>query len=147
VSFKSDKNNWCFTLILYIWRYFSEFFLEREIFRTKAVEKIKTHVIFSNLFFETLPAYEIMCKNMIEQAGPQMTIYCGTLQYTAAHYNILRHISITYRITETKIQTHAHYNKYLLLQNRLFASDLVKCFTATLSGRLVSPVFTGHEGP
>jgi hypothetical protein len=32
----------------------------------KFVEKIKTHFMFSNFFFENLPVYEIMWKNIVE---------------------------------------------------------------------------------
>jgi hypothetical protein len=41
----------------------------------KVVEKIKTHFIFSNFFFENRVFYEIMLKNIVEQDRPQMTIW------------------------------------------------------------------------
>jgi hypothetical protein len=43
-------------------------------FQTKAVEKIKTHFLFSNFFFENRAVYEVMWKNMVQRGGPQMTI-------------------------------------------------------------------------
>jgi hypothetical protein len=54
VSLKSDKNNRCF-----IWRhinlwYLMELLLEWETFRTKVVEKIKTHILTSITFFQKL---------------------------------------------------------------------------------------------
>jgi hypothetical protein len=48
VSFKSDRNNT--TDIDFVW-YFAEFFLEWEMFQTKAVEKIKTHILYSITLF------------------------------------------------------------------------------------------------
>ena len=33
------------------WSYLAQFFLEREMFQTKVVEKIKTHFVFNNFFF------------------------------------------------------------------------------------------------
>jgi len=44
-------------------------------FRTKVVEKIKTDILGSIIFFfENRPVYEIMWKNMMEPNRPQMTI-------------------------------------------------------------------------
>ena len=52
-------------------------FLESEIFQTKAVEKIKTHILCSVTFFflENLAIYEKMWKNIVERGRPQMTIW------------------------------------------------------------------------
>ena len=36
---------------LHVWQYLAKFFLEWQIFHTKAVEKIKTHFMFCNFFF------------------------------------------------------------------------------------------------
>ena len=36
---------------IHLWQYLAEFFLEWEMFKTKAVEKIKTHIICSMIFF------------------------------------------------------------------------------------------------
>jgi hypothetical protein len=41
-------------------------FLEWEIFQIKAVEKIKTHVLFSIASFENRAVYEIMSKNVVK---------------------------------------------------------------------------------
>jgi hypothetical protein len=44
-------------------------------FQTEVVEKVKTHMLFSVLFFsENRAVYEIMWKNMVEPDRPQMTI-------------------------------------------------------------------------
>ena len=41
------------TTYLHLWYYLDEFFLEWEMFRTKVVGKIKTHVMFNNFFFKS----------------------------------------------------------------------------------------------
>jgi len=39
-------------------------------------ENQSTHFVFSNFFFlENLDIYDIMWKNIVEQSGPQMTIW------------------------------------------------------------------------
>jgi hypothetical protein len=57
--------------------YLAEFFLVQEIFQTKVVEKIKTHILCSLIFFffENRAVCEIMWKNIIEPRRPQMTIW------------------------------------------------------------------------
>ena len=44
-------------------------------FRTKVVEKIKTHFVFSNFLSENRAIYEIMWENMAERGRSQMTIW------------------------------------------------------------------------
>jgi hypothetical protein len=43
-------------------------------FQTKVAEKIKIHLMPYNLFPENRAIYEIMWKNMIEAARPQITV-------------------------------------------------------------------------
>ena len=48
----------------------SELFLEREIFRTEVLEKIKTYILWSVFFLpENLTVCEIMWRNTVEPAG------------------------------------------------------------------------------
>jgi hypothetical protein len=54
-----------------------KFFLEREIFQTIIVEKIKTHILCSATIFKDRAVNEIMSKNMVKPKGPQMTSQCG----------------------------------------------------------------------
>jgi len=49
-------------------------FLEREMFETKFVEKIKTRILCSTIFFRK-SVYE-MEKNTVEPGRPQMTTWC-----------------------------------------------------------------------
>ena len=54
----------------------TQFFLEREIFQTKVVDKIKTHILCSVIFFfENRVIYEIMWKNIVESDRIQITIW------------------------------------------------------------------------
>ena len=55
--------------------YRAPFFLEREIFRTKVIEKVKTHLMHNNFFFvKNRAVYEIMWTNMVEPDISQITI-------------------------------------------------------------------------
>jgi hypothetical protein len=44
---------------VHVW-YFAQFLLEREMFQTKIVEKIKTHFMHENFFSENNFVYEIL---------------------------------------------------------------------------------------
>jgi hypothetical protein len=56
--------------------YLAHFFLEREMFQTNAVEKIKTHILWTKTFLSSKNRafYEIMWKNIVERGRPQMAI-------------------------------------------------------------------------
>jgi hypothetical protein len=56
--------------------YLTQCFLGWEIFQTKVVEKIKTHILFSVIFFsENRDVYVMMWKNILERARSQRTIW------------------------------------------------------------------------
>jgi len=40
--------------------------LRTKVFQTKVVEKIETHFVFNNFFFQNRAVYEIMWKNTVE---------------------------------------------------------------------------------
>jgi len=42
--------------------------------QTKVVEKIKTHFVFSNFFFENHAVCKIMWTNVVERGRTQMTV-------------------------------------------------------------------------
>jgi hypothetical protein len=44
-------------------------------FQRKFVDKIKTHTLYSVMFFENRAVYEIVWKNTVELGRPQMTIW------------------------------------------------------------------------
>ena len=56
-----------------VWSYLAHCFLEREMFQTEAVEKIKTHIFIYSNFFENSAVDEIMWKNTVEPQRLQMT--------------------------------------------------------------------------
>jgi len=45
-------------------------------FQTKVVEKIKTHFVFSNFFFEIFPFMRKRGKNNVERGRPHMAVRC-----------------------------------------------------------------------
>jgi hypothetical protein len=61
----------------HLWQYLAELFLNWELFQTKVLEKIKTHIFFNNVLFfgggGDLAIYNVMWKSMVELEGLQMT--------------------------------------------------------------------------
>ena len=49
----------------HLWQFLTEFFLEWEIFQSKVVEKIKTHILCSTTFPRKCAVCEIVSKNMV----------------------------------------------------------------------------------
>ena len=78
VSLKSDKNNWflhealCTFMILSRWIILSI----RNVSYEGSIENETTHSVFSNIFFslENLAVYEIIWKNIVDQARSQTTV-------------------------------------------------------------------------
>ena len=63
-------------ILVYFLSYLAHFFLEREMFQATAVEDIKTRFYLQRFFFsENRTVYEKMWKNILEPAGPQITIW------------------------------------------------------------------------
>jgi len=58
-------------------------------------------MLYSVLFFENLPTYEVMFKHMVQEARLQITICCGAEKMRFAYW-----------ITETKIHTLIIINIY-----------------------------------
>jgi len=60
-------------------------------FQTKVVDKIKTHILYSIIFFpKNCAIYEVMWKNSVELVRPQMTIWhlciaCSIPKTTKTH--------------------------------------------------------------
>jgi len=53
--------------------YLTQFFVEWEMFQTKVVEKIKTHVLYSVFFFNSA-VYEKVWKNIVQPDRPQTAV-------------------------------------------------------------------------
>jgi len=77
VSLKSDKNKGYFTWRpIYIFYDISLISSYSEMFRTKVVEKIKTHILCSVTFFpKIVPFMRKRGENTVERRRPQMTIW------------------------------------------------------------------------
>jgi len=61
-------------MYVHLRQYLSEFFSEWQIFRIKAVQKIKTHILFLVTFYENRGLYEIKWKNLVETHRPKVTL-------------------------------------------------------------------------
>jgi hypothetical protein len=60
---------------MYIYDYLAEFLLERQMFLTQVVEKIRTHILCPIIFFrEIMPFMREVEINMVGPDGPQVTI-------------------------------------------------------------------------
>jgi hypothetical protein len=60
---------------IHFWLHLTHFFLEWEVFQTKVIEKIKTHILCSVTFFFLNHAfYEILWKNIVELDRPQIIL-------------------------------------------------------------------------
>jgi hypothetical protein len=58
----------------------------------KDVEKIKTHVIFNNIFSDNCALYEIIWKNVVQPNRQQATIYYGAYTLNAGYLRLQTHI-------------------------------------------------------
>ena len=59
----------------HFWSHLAQFFLGWEMFQTKVVEKIKTHILFWVFFFVCNHAvYGVMWISIVEPNRPQMTV-------------------------------------------------------------------------
>jgi len=75
---------------IHFWSYLAQFFLQWEMFQTKVVQKIKTHILCSVTFLENRAVYEIMWENIVERGREQMTtwrmrIACWIPEVTDTH--------------------------------------------------------------
>ena len=54
----------------------------RNVRKKKAVEKIKTHILYIvTIFPENRGVYVIVCENIVEPDRPQLTIWCMRISY------------------------------------------------------------------
>jgi hypothetical protein len=83
VSLKLDKNDALYVKTnRHFWLYLAQFFLEWEVFQTKVLEEIKTHILNSiTIFFLNRDVYEIMWKHTVEPGRAQMTIWRMRISY------------------------------------------------------------------
>jgi hypothetical protein len=78
--------------------YLAQFFLECEMFQTKVVKEIKTHILYSvTFFFQKRAVCVLMWKNILQRGRPQMTIWrmriaCWMTKATNTHSHYVIHI-------------------------------------------------------
>jgi len=90
-----------------LWSYLAHFFLEWEMFQTKFVEEIKTHILCSvTFFFKNHAVYEIRWTNIAEPEGLQMTIWRMRIACWIA------------KATNTNTHTHTHREYVILIAFR-----------------------------
>ena len=117
-SSKFDKNNGTSHEYQYtFWLHLAQFFLKWEMFQTKIVEKIKTHILCSVYFFspENRAVYVIMWKNNVDPDRTQVTVW---------------RTRMTWWIT-TATDTHSEYviQFTLPLQQILYERPSLLCYT------------------
>jgi len=119
--------------------YLAQFFLDWKMFQTKAVEKLKTHSMFNNFYFENCAVYEIVWKN-VQKGTPQMTIrliriafwipkapnthgLCNTHWFSTAKMVTWTHLSVTLHVRCLSCCiTHMTRYKNFHILNKLYLS-------------------------
>jgi hypothetical protein len=106
----------------HIWSYLTHFFLEWEIFQTKFVAKIKTHILCSVTFFsfENTAVYEIMWKNIVEWGRPHTKN--GARALNAGYLRLQIH---TLRLCKT----HCFSKTTMVARTRLSVALYVHCLS------------------
>jgi len=61
------------TTIMHFLSHPSQLFIEQEMFQTKVVDKIKTHILCSGTFSRKTDVYGIMWKNIAQPCRPRTT--------------------------------------------------------------------------
>ena len=74
--------------------YLDQSFLQQQMFHTRVVEKIKTHILCSVTFFEIRTVYEIMWKNNVQGDRSHITIWrtriaCLITKTTNTHIQVV----------------------------------------------------------
>jgi len=106
--------------------YLAQFFLEREMFQTKVVEKIKTHILCSvTVFLKSCRLWDNVRKSIVEPGRPQMTIWrmliaCWISKATNTHseYVILIAFPLRYWLHERASMLRYTYIVCLILKSR-----------------------------
>ena len=98
---------------LHFLSYLSQFFIEREMFQIKFVEKIIAYILCS-FFSENRTAYEIMWKSNVQSDRPQMTIWCMRIacwipKATNTHWEYVIHIAFPLQQWLHERATMLHY--------------------------------------
>ena len=100
---------------VHLWPYLAQFFLEGEMFQTKVVEKIKTHILLLITHSENRALLEIIWKYTVESGRPQMTygacaLYAGYQRLQTRTQNIQYLLLSTAKMfTRTRINVTSYY--------------------------------------
>ena len=98
----------------HLWQYLTKFFLESKMFLTKVVEKIKTHILCSIIFFRKSHLLWDNVENMVEPERPHMTMahaLCMLGKSTMSkHSTRQRAIEPTHAHTSMRARTRTHKN-------------------------------------
>jgi hypothetical protein len=117
------------------WLCFTEFFLEWEMFRTKLVQKIKTHILCSVTLKKTCPVCEIILKHVVEPGRSQVTMWrvlfaCWIPEATNTHSEQLRLIAVA--LSRLYVTLYIHCLSLLRYLNRLLQHFFYHGVTATV---------------
>jgi hypothetical protein len=115
--------------------YLIQFFLGREMFQIKTVEKIKKHILFSVTFFflENRAVYQIMWKNRVQPGIPQNTLW--RLRIHAGYLGLQTHTfgtCNTYCFTTKTMIARTRLNFTLCTLPVLFLSKFI-CLLSTIN--------------
>ena len=109
--------------ITHFWLYLTQFFLEWEMFQTKLVDEIKTHMLRSITFLKNCTIYEIMLKNILR--ARQVTVDNITQRmHIACHVPKARH---TLRICNNYCFTTATVVTWMCPSIALYVSCHLSC--------------------
>jgi len=103
---------------IHFWSYLAQLYLERKMFQTNLVEKIKIHITCSIFFFfENRVVYEITWRNIVDLGRPQMIIWrthvsCLITKATHTQYTHTRTNTRTHAHTQTHARARAHTHKH-----------------------------------
>ena len=98
----------------HVWKYLAELFLQWEMFQTKVVDKIKTHILCSvTCFRKSRAVYEIMWKNPVQperlQTKQRMRVAFWIRKATRAQaYALARTPTHAHASTHPRARTHTH---------------------------------------
>jgi hypothetical protein len=85
-------------------------------FQTNVAEKIKTHLVFNNAFFENRTLYECTWKDTVELDRPQMTIEHGACAFHDVYLRLHTH---TQTHTLRKCNYYCFYNETTVKRKHL----------------------------
>jgi hypothetical protein len=128
IKIRHERRELYMKTFVHLWKHVPGFFLKREIFHTKVIEKIKTHILCSiTFFFENRAIYDIMEKNIEEQGRPLTTIWrmriaCWITKATYMHLEYVIFIAFLLQQLLDKYASMLHYTYIACLVKDLDSS-------------------------